>query len=114
MAADTGACFHPSRLAAKRRRAPQDDDGVVADLRSAQHGREALAAKTAPNRRLTEALLAMANDMRASGVLSKASYDKIIKRHVVPGDEAKRASPKSITTIGGYGFRARAKKRVPE
>jgi len=25
-----------------------------------------------------------------------------------------RASPESITTIGGYGFRARAKGRVPE
>jgi hypothetical protein len=46
-----------------------------------------MAAKTVANRRLTEELLEMANDMRKSGVLSKASYDKIIKRHVIPGRE---------------------------
>jgi hypothetical protein len=39
-----------------------------------------MAAKIAANRRLTEELLEMANDMRKSGVLSKASYDKIVKR----------------------------------
>jgi hypothetical protein len=34
-------------------------------------------------------------------------------RIVIPGrDEV--ASPESITTIGGYGFRACAKRRIPE
>jgi hypothetical protein len=42
---------------------------------------EAMAAKITANRRLTEALLEMANDMRNSGLLSKASHGKIIKRH---------------------------------
>jgi hypothetical protein len=49
--------------------------------------REAMAAKTVANRRLTEELLEMANEMRKSGVLSKASHDKIIKRLVIPGRE---------------------------
>jgi hypothetical protein len=39
-----------------------------------------MAAKTAANRRLTEELLEMANEMREGGLLSKASHDKIIKR----------------------------------
>jgi hypothetical protein len=46
-----------------------------------------MAAKTTANRRLTEELLEMANDMRKSGLLSKTSYDKIIKRLVIPGRE---------------------------
>jgi hypothetical protein len=103
---------HPSRLA---------EDGehlrmtavFVAGLRSREAWmREAMAVKTVANRRLTEELLEMANDMRASGLLSKASHEKIIKRH--SGAGAKRASPESITTIGGYGFRACAKRRIPE
>jgi hypothetical protein len=49
--------------------------------------REAMAAKTKGNRRLTEELLEMANDMRESGLLSKASHDKIIKGLVIPGRE---------------------------
>jgi hypothetical protein len=44
-------------------------------------------AKIAANRRLTKELLKMANDMRKSGLLSKASHDKIIKRLVIPGRE---------------------------
>jgi hypothetical protein len=32
---------------------------------------------------------------------------------VIPG-RSEATSPESITTIGGYGFRARAKWRVPE
>jgi hypothetical protein len=48
--------------------------------------REAMA-KIAANRRLTKELLKMANDMRKSGLLSKASHDKIIKRLVIPGRE---------------------------
>jgi hypothetical protein len=48
--------------------------------------REAMA-KTAANRRLTRELLKMANDMRKSGLLSKASHDEIIKRLVIPGRE---------------------------
>ena len=42
--------------------------------------REAMAVKTSANRRLTEELLEMANDMLKSGLLSKASYNKIVKR----------------------------------
>jgi hypothetical protein len=49
--------------------------------------RGAMAAKTVANRRLTKELLEMANDMRKSGVLSKASYDEIIKRLIIPGRE---------------------------
>jgi hypothetical protein len=53
--------------------------------------REAMA-KTAANRRLTKELLKMADDMWKSGLLSKASRDKIIKRLVIPGRErSKRA-----------------------
>jgi hypothetical protein len=44
-------------------------------------------AKTAANRRLTKELLEIANDMRKSGLLSKASHDKIIKRLVIPRRE---------------------------
>ncbi|MEA2919236.1 MAG: hypothetical protein QOJ15_11317 [Bradyrhizobium sp.] len=46
-----------------------------------------MAVKTSANRRLTEELLEMANDMRKSGLLSKASYDKIIERLVIPERE---------------------------
>jgi hypothetical protein len=88
MAADADACFHPSRLAAKRRRAPQDDDGVCGGLAKRKaRTRKAMAAKTTANRRLTEELIEMANDMRKSGLLSKAPYDEIIKRLVIPGRE---------------------------
>ncbi|HEV7880868.1 hypothetical protein [Bradyrhizobium sp.] len=62
----------------------------VATLRSVKHAREkamATKTKTTANRRLTEELIEMANDMRKSGLLSKASYDKIIKRLVIPGRE---------------------------
>jgi hypothetical protein len=33
---------------------------------------------------------------------------------VIPGRAHFGASPESITTIGGYGFRACAKRRIPE
>src|SRR3954454_798288 len=33
---------------------------------------------------------------------------------VIPGCALLGAGPESITTIGGYGFRARAKRRAPE
>jgi hypothetical protein len=36
------------------------------------------------------------------------------KKIVIPGREHLRASPESITTIGVYGFRACAKRRIPE
>jgi hypothetical protein len=45
---------------------------------------KAMAVKTAANRRLTEELLEMANDMRESGVMSKAAHDRIIKRLIIP------------------------------
>jgi hypothetical protein len=87
MAAHASARFHPSRLAALRR-APQDDDGVYGGLAKRKAWmREAMAVKTSANRRLTEELLEMANDMRKSGLLSKASYDKIIERLVIPERE---------------------------
>ncbi|HXO68909.1 MAG TPA: hypothetical protein VN838_08105 [Bradyrhizobium sp.] len=88
MAAGAGAGFHPSRLAAKGRRAPQDDGSVCGGLAKREAWmREAMAAKPAANRRLTGELLEKANDMRKSGVLSKASYDKIVNRLVIPGRE---------------------------
>jgi hypothetical protein len=46
-----------------------------------------MAAKIKANRRLTEELLETAHDMLASGLLSKTSHDKIIKRGVIPGRE---------------------------
>jgi hypothetical protein len=46
-----------------------------------------MATKTTANRRLTEELIEMANDMRKSGLLSKPSHDKIIKHLVIPGRE---------------------------
>jgi hypothetical protein len=52
-------------------------------------------AKTVANRRLTEELLEMANDMRKSGVLSKASYDKIVNRLVIPGRANSRTQNES-------------------
>ena len=39
-----------------------------------------MAVKTSANTRLTEELLEMANDMLKSGLMSKASYDKIVRR----------------------------------
>jgi hypothetical protein len=68
----------------------------------------AMAAKTIPNRRLTKELLETANDMRASGVLSKASHDKIIKRSF------RGTSEPGIQKSRIAGFRVRAKRRVPE
>jgi hypothetical protein len=70
-----------------------------------------MAAKTVANRRLTEELLEMANDMRASGLLSKASHDKIIKRSFRGASET---SEPGIQKSRAAGFRVRAKRRVPE
>jgi hypothetical protein len=55
--------------------------------------RDAMAAKTAANRRLTEELIEMANDLRELGLLSKASHDRIIKRLVIPEQRVKLANP---------------------
>jgi hypothetical protein len=74
--------------------------------------REAVAAKTMSNRRLTEELLEMANDMRRSGLLSKASHDKIVKSLSFRG--ASETSEPGIQKSRRAGFRARAKRRVPE
>jgi hypothetical protein len=51
-----------------------------------------MSAKTKTNRRLTKELLETVNDMRASGLLSKAAHEKIIKRHLcdAPVTTAKR------------------------
>jgi hypothetical protein len=68
-----------------------------------------MATKIKANRRLTEELLETANDMRGSGLLSKASLGKIIKRSFRSVSE-----PGIHNHHGGYGFRARAKRRVPE
>ena len=71
----------------------------------------AMAAKTVANRRLTEELLEMANEMRKSGLLSKASYDKMIKRSF--RGESETSEPE-IQKSRVAGFRVRAKRRVPE
>jgi putative transcriptional regulator len=44
-----------------------------------------MAKKTKANRRLTDELLETAQDMRTSGLMSKAAHEKITMRHV--GDE---------------------------
>jgi putative transcriptional regulator len=41
-----------------------------------------MAKKTKTNRRLTEELLEAAQDMRASGLMSKAAHEKITMRHL--------------------------------
>jgi|SRR5665213_547087 len=41
-----------------------------------------MATKTKTNRRLTEELLETAQDMRASGLMSKAAHEKITMRHL--------------------------------
>jgi putative transcriptional regulator len=41
-----------------------------------------MARKTKANRRLTEELLETAQDMRASGLMSKATHEKITMRHL--------------------------------
>ena len=96
----------------EERRAPQDDGGVCGGL--AKHKvwmREAMAAKTTANRRLTEELLEMANDIRASGLLSEASHDKIMKRSFRGANET---SESGIQKSRVAGFRARVKRRVLE
>jgi hypothetical protein len=70
-----------------------------------------MAAKTKTNRRLTEELLEMANDMWASGLLSKGSHEKIIKRSFRGATET---SEPGIQKSAVAGFRVRAKRRVPE
>jgi putative transcriptional regulator len=44
-----------------------------------------MARKTKANRRLTEELLETAQDMRASGLMSKAAHEKITMRHLGEG-----------------------------
>jgi putative transcriptional regulator len=51
-----------------------------------------MATKIKANRRLTEALLETANDMRASGLMSKATHEKITMRHL--GETAAPVSAK--------------------
>jgi hypothetical protein len=70
-----------------------------------------MAAKIIANRRLTEELLETANDMRESGLLSKASHDKIIKRAFRGASET---SEPGIQKSRVAGFRVRAKRPVPE
>lgn len=55
-----------------------------------------MATKAKTNRRLTEELLETAQDMRASGLMSKAAHDKITMRHL---DEVSAAS-KAVVPSG--------------
>jgi putative transcriptional regulator len=50
-----------------------------------------MAKKTKTNRRLTEELLETAQDMRASGLISKAAHEKITMRHLGDGPAAATA-----------------------
>ena len=50
-----------------------------------------MAKKTKANRRLTEELLEAAQDMRASGLMSKAAQEKITMRHMGEGLTASTA-----------------------
>jgi putative transcriptional regulator len=54
-----------------------------------------MAKKTKTNRRLTEELLETAQDMRASGLMSKAAHEKITMRHF--GEESTDSSPVVLT-----------------
>jgi putative transcriptional regulator len=61
-----------------------------------------MAAKTKANRRLTKELLETANDMRASGLLSKAAHGKITMRHLGEAPTATvtaKLSPKEIRAL---------------
>ncbi len=49
-----------------------------------------MATKTKANRRLTQELLETAQDMRASGLMSKAAHEKITMRHLSDGLAASR------------------------
>jgi putative transcriptional regulator len=59
-----------------------------------------MAKKTKTNRRLTEELLETAQDMRASGLISKAAHEKITMRHL---SDARAASP---VVLSGKEIRA--------
>jgi putative transcriptional regulator len=59
-----------------------------------------MAKKTKANRRLTEELLETAQDMRASGLISKAVHEKITMRHFGEGPTA------STATLSGKEIRA--------
>ena len=59
-----------------------------------------MAKKTKTNRRLTEELLETAQDMRASGLISKAAHEKITMRHL---SDAPVASP---AVLSGKEIRA--------
>jgi putative transcriptional regulator len=61
-----------------------------------------MAAKTRTNRRLTEELLETANDMQASGLLSKAAHKKITMRHLgetLTAPTTVKLSPKEIRAL---------------
>src|SRR3981081_1316521 len=62
-----------------------------------------MAKKTKANRRLTEELLETAQDMRASGLMTKAAHEKITMRHLGEGRTAPKGvalSGKAITALG--------------
>jgi putative transcriptional regulator len=59
-----------------------------------------MAKKTKTNRRLTEELLETAQDMRASGLISKAVHEKITMRHL---NDMPATSP---TVLSGKEIRA--------
>ena len=60
-------------------------DGLLVEVKHVQE------AKT--NRRLTEELLETAQDMRASGLMSKAAHEKITMRHLGDAPAAVSAVP---------------------
>ncbi|KGJ64939.1 hypothetical protein BJA5080_01582 [Bradyrhizobium diazoefficiens SEMIA 5080] len=56
----------------------------------------------------------LAQPRRGNGVLPSAQRRSSTPAGRHSGAHAKRASPESITPAGGYGFPARARRRVPE
>jgi putative transcriptional regulator len=56
-------------------------------------------AKIKPNTRLTRELLDMSRDMLAVGIMDKAGYEKITKRHLV-------ADQSAVMTLSGAEIRA--------
>lgn len=71
-----------------------------------------MAARTKTNRRLTEELLETANDMRASGLMSKASHDKITMRHLADAPAACPIAKLSSDEIRALRVEARLSQAV--
>jgi putative transcriptional regulator len=71
-----------------------------------------MATRTKANHRLTEELLETAQDMRASGLMSKAAHEKITMRHLGGELTATKAAPLSGKEIRAMRERAHLSQAV--